>query len=436
MMLNSLHANDRQGEYPRSWYVDTSHPLPLQPALLRHGETEICIIGAGFTGLSAALHLAQADKRVTILEAHRIGWGASGRNGGQVSSGQRRDQADLEAMFGAETSKRLWQLGEEAKRLVSLLITKHAIDCEIRQGIIHADHRPRFVSHSRDHVAKMNDHYGYGAIRFLDQEEVRSLIGSTNYFGGTHDSGAFHIHPLKFLFALARLVTEAGVVIHENSEVCSVEEGDPVILTTTSDKRLRADKIVFACNGYLDRLNTKIASRVMPINNFIIASEPLGKKMARKLISDNSAVSDSRFVINYFRRTSDHRLLFGGGETYGHQFPSDIRGFVRKPMLKIFPQLRDVKIEYGWGGTLAITRNRLPVFARLRSNVWSASGYSGHGISIATLAGKILADAICDKTADFETMSGIAAKRFPGSLMLRKPLLLLAMLWYAMRDRL
>lgn len=435
MVLNSLHANDRQGEYPKSWYVATAHPLNLQPGLLSHGETEICIIGAGFTGLSAALHLAQAGRRVTIVEAHRIGWGASGRNGGQVSSGQRRDQTDLEAMFGNDVSRQLWQLGEEGKKLVSLLVAKHAIDCHIRQGIIHADHRPRFVPHTRDYVARMNDHYGYGALRFLEKDEIRSLIGSTDYYGGMHDSGAFHLHPMKFLFALASLAVEAGVVIHENTEVDSVEAGDPVVVTTTSDKRLRADKVIFACNGYLDGLNRKIASRVMPINNFIIATEPLGKKRARALIRDNSAVSDSRFVINYFRRTLDHRLLFGGGETYGHQFPADIARFVRKPMIRIFPQLRDVAIDYGWGGTLAITRNRLPVFSRLRSNIWSASGYSGHGISIATLAGKILADAISDKTADFEIMSGVAAKRFPGSLLLRRPILLLAMLWYAMRDR-
>ncbi|MEM7463338.1 MAG: FAD-binding oxidoreductase [Pseudomonadota bacterium] len=435
MTFNSLHANDRQGEYPKSWYVATSRPLPLQPSILRHGETEICIIGAGFTGLSAALHLAQAGRRVTIVEAHRIGWGASGRNGGQVSSGQRRDQTDLEAMFGVDVSRKLWKLGEEAKKLVSILVAKHSIECEIRQGIIHADHHPRFVPHTREYVDKINNEYGYGALRFLEKDEIRSLIGSTDYHGGMHDSGAFHLHPLKYLFSLARLAIEAGVVIHENTEIASVEAADPVVLTTTSDKHLRADKVIFACNGYLDGLNRKIASRVMPINNFIIATEPLGKKHARALIRDNSAVSDSRFVINYFRRTRDNRLLFGGGESYGHQFPSDIRAFVRKPMLKIFPQLRDVEIEYGWGGTLAITRNRLPVFSRLRSNIWSASGYSGHGISIATLAGKILADAISEKTADFETMSAVAAKRFPGSLLLRRPLLLLAMMWYAMRDR-
>lgn len=435
MVLNTLHANDRQGEYPKSWYAATTRPLALQPAIQRHGETEICIIGAGFTGLSAALHLAQAGRRVTLVEAHRIGWGASGRNGGQVSSGQRRDQSDLEAMFGADLSLRLWQLGEEAKKLVSLLIAKHAIDCEIRQGIIHADHQQRYVPHTRDYVARMNDNYGYGALRFLDKDEIRSLIDSTDYHGGMHDSGAFHLHPLKFLFVLAKLAIEAGVAIYENTEIADVEAGDPVVVTTTSDKRLRADKVIFACNGYLDSLNRKIASRVMPINNFIVVTEPLGKKRARSLIRDNSAVSDSRFVINYFRRTPDHRLLFGGGETYGHLFPTDIIKLVRKPMTKIFPQLRDVNIDYGWGGTLAITRNRLPVFARLRSNIWSASGYSGHGISMATFAGKILADAISDKTADFEVMSGIAAKRFPGSLLLRRPLLTLAMLWYAMRDR-
>lgn len=434
MAFDILHGNDTPGSYPDTWYHATVPTGDALAPLEGRSATQICVIGAGYSGLSAALHLAQSGHRVTVLDAHRIGWGASGRNGGQVSSGQRVDQAHLERMVGSDGARWLWRMAGTAKGLVRDLVGKFGIDCELVPGIIHADHRRRFVAASRAHVRLMHEEYGYGDIRFLCRDEMRAQVASPGYYGGTHDGGAFHLHPLKYVLGLARAALDAGVTIHENSQVRGWRDGaTPAI--DTDRATLSADHVIFACNGYLGDLEGRIAASVMPINNFLVATQPLGNDRAAALIPDNSAVADSRFVINYFRRTADHRLLFGGGEAYGYRFPADIASFVGRRMRAVFPQLKDVSIDFEWGGTLAITRNRLPHFGRIGENCWSVSGYSGHGVSIATLAGKLVAEAVSGRTADFERMKRFSAGRFPGGVLLRVPLLVLAMHWYALRDR-
>ncbi|MFA5538446.1 MAG: FAD-binding oxidoreductase, partial [Gemmobacter sp.] len=195
-----------------------------------------------------------------------------------------------------------------------------------------------------------------------------------------------------------------------------------------------AGHVVLACNGYLGGLEPQVAARVMPINNFIIATEPLGGR-ATEILSEPVAVADTRFVVNYWRLSEDGRLLFGGGESYGYRFPDIVRT-VRRPMLQVYPQLADARIDHAWGGTLAITMNRLPCFARPHPNVLSASGYSGHGVAMATMAGKVLAEAVAGRAGRFDLMAGLPAARFPGGGALRWPLLVLAMTWYSLRDRL
>ena len=434
MTLNVLHANDQQGAYPPSWYAATAELPETAPALEGRRKADVCVIGGGYTGLSAALHLAEKGFSVVLMEAHRIGWGASGRNGGQVGTGQRRDQDQLEAMLGKAKARQLWDLGEEAKALVAALIEKHGIECQKAHGIIHADHKPRYVPHSRAYSQKLNRDYGYEAIRFVDRQEMRSMVGSPDYHGGTYDTGAFHVHPLKYALGLARAAKKAGVEIFENSEVIGITKGRTVEVATARGA-VEANHVVIGCNGYLGVLERNVAARAMPINNFIIATEPLGADGAARLIANNAAVADSRFVINYFRLTPDHRLLFGGGENYGYRFPSDIKSFVQGPMLKVFPQLKDVKIDYGWGGTLSITMSRLPLMMRAGPNIVSASGYSGQGVTIATLAGKLAAEAIAGQAERFDLLEALPNPPFPGGGALRPALLALAMSWYAIRDR-
>ena len=435
MALDVLTANDRPGQYPPSWYAATAPIRPPRPAARGTLRADVCIVGAGYTGLSAALHLRRAGLDVIVLEAHRAGWGASGRNGGQCASGQRREQDELEAHFGKDVALRLWQFGEEAKALVRELVARHAIECELSPGVLHAFHRQRFVAHGRAYVEKLASEYAYPHARFLDRDEMRATVASPGYFGGVLDTDAFHLHPLKYVLGLAAAAEAGGAKIFEGTRVTSVSAGDPATVLT-ADATVSARHVLYACNGYLGGLQGAISARVMPINNFIVATEPLGQAGARALIANNAAVADSRHVINYFRLTPDHRLLFGGGETYGYRFPPDIAATVRKPMQAVFPQLADIRIDHAWGGTLAITMNRMPALQRLSGNVLSASGYSGHGITIATLAGKIAAEAIGGQSSQFDFLAGLPQTRFPGGGALRWPLLVAAMTWFRLLDRL
>jgi gamma-glutamylputrescine oxidase len=432
-MMDLLYANDKTGAYPRSWYADTVEPLaPFEP-LKGAQRADVCIIGAGYTGLSAALHLAQAGRRVVVLDAHRVGFGASGRNGGQLGSGQRQDQKTLEAMAGKERARALWNMGEDSKALVRRLIAEHNIACHLKPGIAWTGSNASDVKDLHDYVDHLQTAYDYDKIEALDAEACYGLCPSPDYTGGLIDWGAGHLHPLAFALGLAKACHAAGVNIHEKSRVTALHQGTTVRVETDAG-HVEASHVILACNGYLSGLAPDVTARVMPINNFVVATEPLGAA-AKDVLTQDIAVCDSRFVVNYFRLSHDGRLLFGGGESYGYRFPRDIAGLVRKPMTKVFPHLKDVRIDYAWGGTLAITMKRFPYLARVAPNILSASGYSGHGVGTATHAGQLMAMAIEGQDNGFETMRCIPTPAFPGGGALRSPLLVLAMTWYALRDR-
>ena len=435
--LDLLTANDIPGEYPASYYAASANLRTDFDPLDGARSAEVCIVGGGYTGLSAALHLAERGVDVILLEANRVGWGASGRNGGQVGSGQRVEQTDLEEQHGKSHAKLLWGLAEDSKNLVKHLIAKHQINCDYTPGILHADHRKSFVEDSRDHVEHLRLVYGYDDIRFVDGNEIGELVGSPKYFGGSLDMGAGHLHPLNFALGLAKAADTAGAKIFEQTKVTSIDrQGQGRITVKTDQGDVRVNHLILACNGYLGELDKKTAAHVMPINNFIVATEQFSEDEARKIIRDNVAVADSKFVINYFRMSADRRLLFGGGETYGYRFPDDIKSFVRTPMLDIFPQLEDVQIDYGWGGTLAITPKRMPYFSRLAPNMLTATGYSGHGVAMATLGGQLLAEAVAGTGGRFDVFERLNIPAFPGGDRFRSPLLVLAMTWFSLRDRL
>ena len=432
--MNLLYANDRAGEYPPGYYAATATPLPGFPKLTANLRADVCVVGGGYTGLSAALHLAERGLSVVLVEAQRVGFGASGRNGGQVGSGQRRDQSDLEAMAGRDIARQLWDIAEQAKALVQSLIATHAMPVTFAPGIAHACWHDHEVRHIRQNAEKLARDYGYDQLEQLDKAALRDLVGSDAFCGGEVDWGAGHLHPLNYALGLAKAAAQAGVRIFERSEVTAIAQG-PQVRVTTAMGDVVADHLILACNGYLGGLEPQVAARVMPINNFIIATEPLGDR-AETLIRRNIAVADSKFVVNYFRLSDDKRLLFGGCETYGYRFPADIAAAVRKPMLAIYPQLADVRIDHAWGGTLAITMNRMPCFLRVEPNILSASGYSGHGVAMATMAGKVLAEAVAGQAGRFDLMASLPQARFPGGPGFRHPLLVLAMTWYSLRDRL
>lgn len=431
--MNLLFANDKKGSYPQSWYAATVTPLAPFAPLRGETQADVCIVGAGYTGLSAALHLAEAGRDVVLLDAHRVGFGASGRNGGQLGSGLRVEQPDLDAAVGPEDGRKLWALAEDAKALVKDLIARHDIPCHLTPGIAWAAETGAAMTDLRHYADYMSDRYDHHTA-YLEQDAFQALCPAPGFVGGLLDETAGHLHPLAYALGLARAAQNAGARIFERSYVHDLAPGAPTLVRTDAGV-VRAEHVILAGNGYLQGLDRRLAARVMPINNFVVATEPLGDAAAQ-VLTRPIAVCDDRFVVNYFRLSHDGRLLFGGGESYGYRFPRDIAAAVRKPMTRVYPHLKDVRIDYAWGGTLAITMKRLPFVARLSERILTAAGYSGHGIGTATHAGQLMANAILGETDGFDTFAALPSMPFPGGPALRNPLLTLAMSWYALRDRL
>jgi gamma-glutamylputrescine oxidase len=421
--------------YPDSYYAATAIGLHDHPVLTGHEKTDVCIIGGGFTGLSAALNLREQGMDVVLLEAERIGFGASGRCGGLIGSGQRKDVLEMEEQFGLDYSRQFWDFGEESKADIRSRVARHNISCDLQSGQIVGLHKQSYVQWARELAEALAERYDYPHTRALDREETYHQVAAQGFYGGFLDTEAAHLHPLNYALGLARAARDAGVRIFENSRVTSYSHNDPATIHTAGGSVV-APFVVLACNGYLAKLDRRVAIRMMPINNFMIATEPLGKERARSLISMGNCVHDSRFVVNYFRISEDHRLLFGGGENYRPGFPRNIEKFVRPYMLKLFPQLDDVSIDYSWGGTLAVTVNRLPHVGRMKPNLFFAQGYSGHGISTANFAGKLIAEAIGGTANRFDVFASLPNHIFPGGTLLRYPGMVLGMLYYSLKDKL
>jgi gamma-glutamylputrescine oxidase len=432
--MNLLDANDRRGHYPDSWYAATAEPMPAFETLRGAHRADLCVVGGGYTGLSAALHAAQAGRSVIVLDAQRVGFGASGRNGGQVGARFNLDQRALEATCGADDARRLHDLALEAAALTRTLAATHAPDAGYRPGVIHADRFQSELADTHASIAHLQDRYASTDIEALDREQIASLIGTDVYAGGALDMAGGHLHPLRYALGLARACHAAGVQIFELSRVHRLDHGPPAIVRTDQG-HVTADQVVLATNGYSTSLSTGTAVRVMPINNFIVATEPLGAQ-GSSILNQGHCAYDSRFVVNYFRMSEDGRLLFGGGENYGYRFPTDIATRVRKPLEQVFPQLRGVGIDYAWGGTLAITMSRLPYLARPAPHICVAGGYSGTGVALATLLGKMMAQGLGAQSEGLDLLERLPTPAFPGGGALRTPLLALAMTWYGLRDRL
>lgn len=426
-------TNERPG-YPESYYAATAIGIEDRPALEGEHKADVCVIGGGFTGLSAALNLAELGMSVVVLEAERIGFGASGRCGGLVGSGQRKDVLEIEEQFGIKRSRQLWNYAELAKKEIRSRVEKHDISCDLQKGQLVGVHKRRYRDWPRQMVDALTERYDYPFCRALDARETREQVASDTFLAGFYDPEALTVHPLNYTLGLARAAADAGVRLFENSRVDTYSKSDPAIARTAKGS-VTASFIVLACNGYLGDLEPRTTGKFMPINNFMIATEPLGEERASELINGRFGIHDTRFIVNYFRLSDDHRLLFGGGENYRPGFPRDIAKFVRPYMLKLFPQLKDVSIDYAWGGTLSVTVNRLPHIGRLEPNVYFGQGYSGHGISTASFAGKVIAEAIAGVAGRFDVFSSLPVHTFPGGRLLRYPGMVLGMMYYTMRDR-
>jgi gamma-glutamylputrescine oxidase len=397
--------------------------------------TDVCVVGGGFAGTSAALNLAERGMRVVLLEADTIGAGASGRNGGQLHSGQRLEQDTLETMVGNAEARRLWELAEEAKALVRDTIARLQINCDLRDGLIAAAWKAADAAPMRAHVDFMRERYGY-ETRWLSRDELHAEIATQLYHGGVFDPGGGHLQPLAFVRGMASAAESSGSIIHENTKALAVDSGNGVVTVRTASGMVRASHVILACDMWLKDLDRRAGSYAVPINSFIAVTAPLGEERARSLIRSGAAVSDTKDVVDYYRLTPDHRLLFGGGETYFGHHARGRQTVAVKPMLRVFPQLADVPIDHAWGGAVGITLNRMPHFGWSQPNVCFAHGFSGHGVAIATLAGRLMAEAVTGTMDRFDVYARLKHQWLPSGAWFRVPLTALGMAWYALKDRL
>jgi gamma-glutamylputrescine oxidase len=417
-----------------SYYAASANPAPERAALRGEISIDVVVVGGGFTGLSAALHAAEAGYSVALLEAHRIGWGASGRNGGQMIPGLRWGAPDLVSEFGRDRAARLIGLANSAGHMVRKRIERHAIACDLKLGHFHAAAKPQHLDAMRRELELLQDLVAYEGASIVEPGDVGDFVASPIYHGGLFDMNGGHLHPLNYALGLAQAAEAAGVRIFEDSAAISVDHGTPV-RAVTAQGTVVARQAVLACDAFMGELVPELASMTMPVANYNVATARLGEATAKALIPSGAAVADSKFVLNYYRLSADNRLIFGGGEKYSPRPPHDVAGFVRPYLEQVFPQLKGVAIDHAWGGLVGVTLNRLPQFGRI-GNSFYAHGWSGHGVLLTTLAGDLIAQAMRGSAERFDLFAGLPRKAFPGGPLLRHPLYVAGMLYYALRDRL
>jgi gamma-glutamylputrescine oxidase len=415
-----------------SWYEDSVGERPYYPALAGPLTADVLIIGGGFTGLSAAAHLAKAGVSVVLLEQHRFGDGASGRNGGQLGTGQRAWVEELEGELGFERTKILFDIAEDAKAHLIGFAKQNAIDIDYVPGQLSAVHKPSYLKDYQAHPEAMA-RYGYHHLTYMDAQETAQRVGSARYLGGLRDTGTGHIHPLKLLAGTAKAAASAGAKLFENSKVTSLKSEGGKVIATTAEGTVTAKKALLALNAHGGNLEPVSAAHIMPIGSFIGATEPLPADTG--VIPGGEAVDDSRFVVRYFRKTKDNRLLFGGREVYSASSPAEIESGVRRQIAEVYPQLADVKLSHAWGGYVGITLPRKPFVREVMPNVTSIGGFSGHGVMLSNYTGRLYAESVTGNFDGLRPFKELKIPAFPGGRRFRAPLMFLALNWYALRDR-
>ena len=421
---------------PAPSYYDASSPPSLEPPrppLAGEFETDIAVVGGGLAGCSAALHLAKRGFRVALLEANFVGYGASGRSGGQTIFGLAAGQNALRSQVGREDAKRLFQMSVEALDLNQSLIREHGIDCDYHPNHVHVATKPRHLAELREWFDELRGEYDYGSVSLLDRRELPAHVQSARYLGGLLDTRSGHLHPLKFTQGLARAAEAAGVVIFEHTEALRYEEGAGV-LVHTPEGRVRCRHLVLCGNAYVGPLAPPLSRRILGVGTYIIATRPLDAARARALLPSDAAIADINWILDYFRLSADRRILFGGRVSYSAVQPPHLAESMRRRMVRIFPDLVGVPVEYAWGGYLDITMSRAPDFGRLSPNVFYLQGFSGHGMTLTVLGGKVVAEAVAGTAERFDVFARLPHREFPGGRLLRRPSLVLAMLYYRLKD--
>ncbi len=421
-------------EHIRSWYAASAPAFPRQPALAGAQRADVCILGAGITGLSTAIELARAGLSVIVLEAKRVAWGASGRSGGQAIFGFGCDQAKITQAVGLADSKRLFDWSLEGLDLVKSRCAEFGIDCDWRDGHAHVPIKPRHITELKAWQSDLAENFGY-PLQWWEREQLQAVMPNERYLGALFDPRSGHLHPLKYTQGLAKAALALGVRIFEDSPVTTLDRG-PTPRFKTAHGEVACDFAVLAGNAYVHGIAPELDAKIMPVGTYIGATAPLGEALARDLIRNDMAVADVNWALDYFRLSADHRLLFGGRASYSTLPPPDLAGTLRRRMTRVFPRLAGVDMEYVWGGYVDISLNRAPHWGRLGQNIYYAQGFSGHGIAATGLAGRILAEAIRGQAGRLDAFARIPHRDFPGGRLLRTPLLVAAMAWFKLRDAL
>jgi gamma-glutamylputrescine oxidase len=427
------------GVIENSYYeASVVRPTPTA-ALTEHVSADVCVVGAGYAGVSAALELAQRGYSVVLLEAQRIGWGASGRNGGQVIVGfGDGGEAAIENQFSRDDARRAWNVSMEGIALLRERIERLNIDCDWRPGYLSLSVKPRKSEALRRWMDHTMSVYGH-PLQWIGPQEIAEWLASERFHAAVFDGTSGHLHPLKYCLGLGEAARAAGVRIHENSAAFLVERGDKPVVKTAQGE-CHCSFVVLAGNVYLgeygDDIAPEVAGRIMPVGTYMIATEPMESQRADALMRGRPAASDTNFVLDYFRLSADHRLLFGGADSYTGSAPRDLIMRMRSSMLRVFPQLADLNIRHAWGGFVDITMNNAPDFGRLGTNIYYLQGFSGHGLALAGMAGKLVAEAIAGQAERFDLFERIRHHSFPGGALMRTPALVLGMLYYKLRDAL
>jgi gamma-glutamylputrescine oxidase len=406
---------------------------PHRGTLRGEHRADVVVLGGGIAGCSAALHLAKRGYRVALLEARAVGYGASGRSGGQTIFGLAAGQQALVAEVGRDNARRLFDLSIEALDVTQALIREYAIDCDYHPNHVHVAVKPRHLEELDQWARELHEEYGYTSVRLLNRDELQTHVRSERYLGGLIDSRSGHLHPLKFTQGVARAAETAGARIFENSQVLSYQDG-PEVIVHTAQGTVRCAHLVLCGNAYIGAVAPSLARRILGVGTYIIATEPLGEERVRALLPSNAAIADINWILDYFRRSADHRLLFGGRVSYSAMQPPRLAESMAARMVRIFPTLADARVEYAWGGYLDITMSRAPNFGRLAPNVYYMQGFSGHGMSLTALAGKLVAEAVAGTAERFDVFARIPHRDFPGGRLLRRPSLVMAMMYYRLRD--